>query len=147
VLTDSITIDLWLKVNHLTPNPDWEGIVTKGTSSWRLQATTGGKTVTFSTTGVGPNEDFTGTRNVNDGQWHHVAAVYDGSNRLIYVDGALDVSASASGLISQNSYPVCLGQTANAPGNYAFDGLIDEVSIYNRALSASEIRAIYLKQK
>jgi beta-galactosidase len=88
-----------------------------------------------------------GSRNVNDGQWHHVAGVYDGTNMFLYVDGTLDVSQPATGSISQNSYPVCIGANA-IPGvglepGYFFNGLIDEASICNRALTASEIQADY----
>jgi hypothetical protein len=140
--TTSITIELWLKVNQLTANSEWKGIVTKGDSSWRLQGTTWAKSVTFSLTGVNPNMDLMGSRNVNDGQWHHVAAVYDGTNMFLYVDGTLDVSQPATGSIVQDSYPVCLGENAQMSGRI-FNGLIDEVSLYNRALTASEVQAIY----
>ncbi len=150
--TTNITIELWLKSGQLTANSDWKGIVTKGNSSWRLQATSGAKTVAFSASGVSPNGDLSGTRNVNDGQWHHVAAVYDGSNMYIYVDGTLDVSQPATGTISQNNDPMCIGANSKAyvvschcnELGYFFNGLVDEVSIYHRALSASEIQAIYL---
>ena len=61
---------------------------------------------------------------------------------FVYVDGTLDVSQPATGSISQDSSPVCLGATALKP-NYLFNGLIDEASIYNRALTALEIQADY----
>ena len=149
--TTSITIELWLKSNELTDNSDWEGIVTKGNSSWRLQATSGANPVYFGADGLSPNGDLYGSRNVNDGQWHHVAAVYDGTNIFLYVDGTLDVSQPATGTIAQNNSPACIGANAQAfvlscgciePG-YFFNGLIDEVSIYNRALTVSEIQTIY----
>ena len=64
--------------------------------------------------------------------------------------GTLDVSMPATGLIPQNSDPLAIGANVqayvppcgcNEPG-YFFNGLIDEVSIYNRALTAQEIQAI-----
>jgi hypothetical protein len=149
--TTSISIELWLKINQLTANSDWKGIVTKGNSSWRLMGTTWANTVYLGLDGVSPSGDLYGTRNVHDGQWHHVAAVYDGTNMFLYVDGTLDVSQPATGLIAQNSSPVCIGATDGAYElschcielGYFFNGLIDEVSIYNRALSSNEIAAIY----
>jgi len=140
--TTNITIELWLKSNQSGANPNWGGIFTKGNASWRLMATTGSDTVDFSTTGLG-NVDLEGSRNVNDGQWHHVAAVYDGTYKYLYVDGTLDVATYTTGSISQTTDPVYIGNLANASGNYIFNGLIDEVSLYNRALTASEIQAIY----
>ena len=136
-----ITIELWLKANSLSANPDWVWIVTKGNSSWELQCTSGAKTITFNASGTS-NVSLTGSRNVNDGQWHHVAGVYDGTHMFLYVDGTLDVSQPTTGAIAQNSYPVYIGQNAEAP-RVPFNGLIDEVSLYNRALSSSEIAAIY----
>jgi hypothetical protein len=137
-----ITIEAWIKSNRTNADSDWEGIITKGNSSWRLQATAGATTLTFSTTGILPHEDLYGSRNVYDGQWHHVAGVYNGTNMYLYVDGTLDVSQPATGSIAQNSYPMCIGKNAWGTGYY-FNGLVDEVSIYNRALTASEIYAIY----
>ena len=43
---------------------------------------------TYATSGA--INDFYGTISVNDGEWHHIAAVYDGTDKLIYVDGVLD---------------------------------------------------------
>jgi Concanavalin A-like lectin/glucanases superfamily len=145
---NGITVAAWIKVNHLTANPDWEGIVTKGNASWRLLATAGAKTIYFSANGATP-ADIYGNRNVNDGKWHHVAGVYDGTKMLLYVDGRLDASRPASGSMISDNDPVCVGYIANTslPGNYHFDGLINEASIYNRALTASEIQAIYDRQK
>ena len=112
--TTNITIELWMKAGQMTANADWKGIVTKGNSSWRLQATSGPRQFTFSVTGVSPNGNLYGSRNVNDGQWHHVAGVYDGAHMFLYVDGTLDVSQPATGLIAQNSDPLCLGANSKA---------------------------------
>jgi hypothetical protein len=143
--SNCITVEAWIKVNRLAANPEWEGIVTKGNASWRLLATSGAKTVYFASSGTTPSDDISGTRNVNDGKWHDVAAVYDGTNLSLYVDGTLDVSKAASGSIRRNSDPVCIGYIANTglPGNYHFNGLIDDVSINYRALSPREIAAQY----
>jgi len=138
----NMTIETWIKVNQTNVNSDWRGIVTKGNDSWRLQGVQGEGTVSFAANGL--STYLTGTRNVNDEQWHHVAGVYDGTNIYLYVDGTLDTSTPATGLIIQDSFPVCLGANPDAPLPYYFNGLIDEVSIYNRALSAAEIQSIYL---
>jgi hypothetical protein len=139
--TSSITIEAWVKVNEFTSWPGWDGIVTKGNTSWRLARSGLDSTIAFSTDGLS-NWNLAGNKDINDGQWHHVAGIYDGTNKYIYVDGVLDVSAPATGTIAQNSYPVCIGENAEAPG-HLWNGLIDEASIYNRALTASEIQAIY----
>jgi hypothetical protein len=151
-LTNSITLELWMKAGQTNANADWKGIVTKGNSAaWRLQATAGAQTLTWNFNTSVNSFFITGTRNVNDGQWHHVAATYDGANMFLYVDGSLDASAPATGSILPASDLVCIGANSKAyvPScgcqqlGYFFNGLIDEVSLYNRALSAAEILAIY----
>jgi hypothetical protein len=77
---------------------------------------------------------------VNDGQWHHAAGVYDGSMLYLYVDGMLDNSMPSSGSIATNSYDVCIGENSQVTGRY-WDGLIDDVQVYKRALSSEEIAA------
>jgi hypothetical protein len=147
----SITVEAWIKINPLAVNTDWKGIVTKGNSSWWLQAWFPANTVYVAFAGLRPKMDMFGTRNINDGQWHHVAAVYDGTKMFLYVDGLVDASQPATGLIAQNNDPVCIGANAKAfvprcgcnQTGYFFNGLIDEVSLYNRALTASEIQADY----
>jgi hypothetical protein len=139
-LTTSITIEAWINVSQF-PEGDWTAIVTKGDSSWRLHRYGETSQIAFGTSGL-DNEDLSSMQNVDDGQWHHVAAVYDGATKYIYVDGNLDNWCPATGTIDQNSYPVCIGENAEQTGRL-WNGLIDEVSIYNRALTASEIRTIY----
>ena len=72
------------------------------------------------------------------GQWQHLAATYDGTVARYYVDG-LEVAARAtSGSIgSSNTWRI--GAYGGTPGGF-FDGLVDDVRIYDRALSAGEIQ-------
>ncbi|HWQ33398.1 MAG TPA: FG-GAP-like repeat-containing protein [Blastocatellia bacterium] len=73
--------------------------------------------------------------------WTHLAAVYDGAQIRLYVNGTLDASAAATGAIPANTLPLRIG--ANQSGGELFQGLIDEPGIYNRALTASEIQAVF----
>ena len=97
-LTTSITIEAWIKVRQF-PGGDWTAIVTKGDSSWRLHRYGNTSVIAFSVGGLSSG-DLAGNRNVDDGQWHYVAGVYDGTNLFLYVDGALDASAPATGSIA-----------------------------------------------
>ncbi len=85
---------------------------------------------------------FQSTVTVDDGLWHHVVAVRTNSTDAeIYVDGSL--SGSDSGPVrSLNNVPVWIGGPGFT-GPFVFDGVIDDVRIYNRALSAGEIRQLY----
>ena len=81
--------------------------------------------------------------NVADARWHHVAAIRDGADFRMYVDGvevasANDPTIAADVTNAGSSWYIGSGQNAE---NY-FDGFIDDVRMYNRALSASEIQLL-----
>jgi hypothetical protein len=73
------------------------------------------------------------------GQWQHVAATYDGSVARFYVDGVQTASATFTGNVG-DSNTWRIGAYGTSAGGF-FDGRIDNVRIYDRALSASEIAA------
>jgi hypothetical protein len=139
-ITNRITVAAWIKVTAF--DKPYQAIVTKGDTRWRLQRYSDTDHIEFACTGV-TGGDIHGSRNVNDGQWHHIAGVYDGiDNRiLLYVDGVEEVNQFANGSISTNSAPVYIGENYEEPGRY-FNGQIDEVRIYKEALSMVDIVSI-----
>jgi len=143
-ITNQITVSAWIKVDTFDSN--YQAIVTKGDSAWRLQRDEGNNNLEFACTGVDvPGAEWSGifgTKDVNDGQWHHAVGVYDGNMMRLYVDGDLDVSSKASGTIQINNKPVYIGENAERPGRY-WNGLIDDVQVYNYALTSDEIATIY----
>ena len=79
---------------------------------------------------------------VSIGTWQHVAATYDGTAMRIYVNGAEVAEMAVSGDIDAVSDPVVMGRNVVSP-EIAWDGLIDEISLYARALDPVEIQAIF----
>lgn len=85
---------------------------------------------------------------VNDGQWHHVACTLDNltspssTNVKFYVDGQLDAVIGGA-LVAINTVALNDVLIGSDIQNRFFKGVIDEVRIYNRALSAAEIGALY----
>jgi hypothetical protein len=144
IFESAITIETWFKVNSVSANYDWAFLVAKGSYSWRVEIHTTTGHAAFSITGLSPM-DMEGNKDVLDGEWHHLAAVYDGNKKLLYVDGALDASNSVTGAIPQDSSDLQFGDdtSADVNSNGHFDGSLDEVSLYNQALSASEIQESY----
>jgi hypothetical protein len=134
-ITTSITVEAWIKSNGF--EDAWEAIVTKGDSAWRISRYNTTNFIGFSTTGL-TNVDLSGTVNVNDGAWHHVVGVYDGANKYIYIDGELDISTAATGSISTNNHAVNIGENAEV-GSRNFNGIIDDVKVYNYARSSQKI--------
>ena len=85
-------------------------------------------------------------RVLDDGQWHHVAGTYDGKTMRCYIDGVeKDHPLKNPGPLKKDTWDLCIGNSVIDYGTgelVAYDGMIDEVRIYNRALSAKEIKAL-----
>jgi len=72
--------------------------------------------------------------------WYFFVGVFDGRNVKVYLNGNLERSGTAT--MTTNTYKLVIGRWAAASGNF-WNGIIDEVRIYNRALTAEEIANIY----
>ena len=75
-----------------------------------------------------------------NGTWIHVAATYDGSMIRLYVNGVQESSLAANIAIVANGVPLSLGAESN--GGRKFKGALDQVRVYNRALSAQEVAGL-----
>ncbi|MBU3928244.1 MAG: LamG domain-containing protein, partial [Bacteroidetes bacterium] len=74
--------------------------------------------------------------------WQHFAWVYDGSSVLLYVNGTLKGSSAASGLFSNPDVPFGIGKSLLGGYNFVYGGRIDEVSVWDKGLSQSEVQDI-----
>ena len=110
---------------------DWM-VSTLNGSQLRFRLKTNGSTATL----------VTGSGAITTGQWYHIAAVYDGSQMRLYKNGVQAASQSKSGGISNGNASVALGNQPTGAGARAFDGLLDEVCLYDQALSAAEIAGV-----
>jgi hypothetical protein len=75
------------------------------------------------------------------GAWHHLAGTFDGANRLLYVDG-VQVAAGTMGAFDYDAHPIEIGCDDNSGDGELFSGDLDELQIYDRALSGAEIAAL-----
>ncbi|MDB6057968.1 MAG: C-terminal target protein [Verrucomicrobiales bacterium] len=150
--TNDFTVEFWFK----SSDNSFDELISKrddcvNTASFfdlRMEAN---GTIDFNIDGADPingYRDFTSVTAINNGVWHHVAAVRQQSNAVLYIDGAYDASQSIDTVVANitNSANLRLG---NGPcvgsGDHTtwLQGALDEISIYTNALSASDILAIY----
>jgi hypothetical protein len=97
----------------------------------------------------GTDSNLCSNGSININTWYHVAFVYDGANRMIYINGQLDASQADSGNFPTNDQPVRIGAWGTFEGcggtpTRFFYGSIDEVAIFSRALTPEEIQQHYL---
>lgn len=94
--------------------------------------------------GFGPF--LTGPANTVPGQWYHLAYTFDDSSKqqVLYVNGVPVASGTANKTISYDTHPLLLGaDVENGTLSFFHNGLIDEASLYNRALTSDEVATIY----
>ena len=72
-------------------------------------------------------------------EWQHVAVSYDGTEQRVYVDGSLDSFFAQSNAHVNVNEPLLIGRHVNPNGPAFFSGTLDELYVYDRALSASEV--------
>jgi len=93
----------------------------------------------------GGQNETRGKRAVDDNKWHHATLVYDGENTVkVYVDGELD-STTARAYVTTHAENGSLSWLEGAGHN--FEGALDEFMVFDRALSAEEIKRLYDSQK
>ena len=71
-------------------------------------------------------------------EWHHVVMTFDNGDVKFYLDGSFDGGGNAPSPLSGNSNPLRIGADSN--GQNLFNGIIDEVRIYNRAIDEAEVK-------
>jgi len=134
------TICMWINYDDMT-NKRWAGKGTNG--AWEILCE-GGSTdnkIKFRVND-GSVKNAIGTTVLNSSTWYHVGAVYDKSAGEIklYINGSLETTTSSIGQIATISTATYFGR--NEGGNYV-NGRIDDTGIWNVALSADQISALY----
>ena len=77
---------------------------------------------------------------MSTGQWYHLVGTWNGSTVTLYIDGTAQTTTASASTIGHNTgFPATIGRYST---NY-FQGLIDEVALFNSALSVSDITSIY----
>jgi len=159
----SFTFEFWLKTNGKSSNMvcmGRQGTITATDTSdlhlWVGVLKNTGEVAFYAKDAKGNEPSPDGLINggdVDDGNWHYVVAVRDGVSKknFLYVDGSeVAVSNAYNYLNSFGTFagdPFNIGFLSRANGNpdYFFDGEMDEVAIYTKALSATEVSNNYLK--
>ncbi|UCG24569.1 MAG: hypothetical protein JSW55_00785 [Chloroflexota bacterium] len=154
-----LTIELWMKADPSNPMDSCcQGLVATDHYGFAIANGAGGSVygvllfVSGDNGGAHTSDLEDGGYPLNPGEWYHVAGVYDGAHLKLYVNGEMVVEppelAGTIWPMLETSF-LTIGSEdgrTNEPdliGERYFHGLIDEVGLYNRGLSASEIQAIY----
>lgn len=141
--SDYTTISFWAKPNtfpgsgevFLMSNGGWQ-------ERWKISMPAHGKPVFTTHAGGACCSDMDSGTPLVIGTWTHIVMVHDGAKDIIYFNGVKVNEKNVTGALDKTKHPLGIGFEPIDGGNN-FDGAMDDVQIYNRALSAAEILALY----
>jgi hypothetical protein len=136
-LTTAMTIEAWVRP---TSTSGWRNVVMKERAGGLCYALYASGTPARPSTyiAVGANErGATGTATLTVNTWAHLAATYDGVTLRLYVNGTQVATLATTGSLATSTGSLAIG--GNSVWSEWFAGLIDDVRIYNRVLTAAEV--------
>lgn len=147
----SFSIELWVKFTDIATTGVFIGRDDATTDThWWLGRTTEGKIMWYLRSNTNISVSITGNNAINDGNWHYVVAVRNGTENKIYlyVDNVLQNAGGTTfnitgGNLSSTADLSIGGLIENGTPKYFYNGSIDEVAIYNRALTTTELNSHY----
>jgi RHS repeat-associated protein len=145
-ITNKITVETWARLDA-SDNTRGYTVVSKFESSgWGIEKHQNYDKWSWSPYINGSYRTVLSDNVVTPGHWYHLVGVYDGSEVRLYVNGVKQAALiTITGTITQSPMPITIGANPEAGGSFSnfFQGLIDEVAIYNRALTPAEIQQHY----
>ncbi len=139
-ITEQITVATWVKMNE-AGNSQFQPYITKGDYTYGLKHHSRNviEFVIYDD-GFWQVAHFPVDSSFND-VWHHLAGTYDGNKLKLYVDGKLEVTTAYAGSIASSAYNLNIARNSEASGRF-YNGAIDDLRVYNYALSEKEIEML-----
>ena len=139
-LTNNFSLSVWLKPE----NASSDGVFISVRSFYQVSGlrffVSGNSLFLQGETAAGWQGNFFANNAIQNGFWYHVAVVYDNSILTVYLNGAPQGSTNWGGDVVMNTtWPSRIG----TEGAYYFDGAIDDMMIFQRALTVAQVQALY----
>ena len=133
-INGDFSLALWIKRKPGSLGDEWF-LRKPGTYAWKIESNKPHFLI------YSPGLNVVSPSSLELGPWYHLVAIYNQSTQIvsIYIDGELDTTAAVGAPLNLTSDDHILGHSGDA----CFNGTLDDVRIYNKVLSLSEIQAIY----
>jgi len=139
-ITDAVTLAAWVDTND-SGGGAFGPYVAKGDHCYGLQHSAGNGIEFFIWDSTTWYAAFYAVDESFNNEWHHVVGTYDGMQLKTYVDGILCAVTDHIGSMGSDTYTVNIGRSSEYTDRF-YEGLIDDVRIYDKALSQAEIVSI-----
>jgi hypothetical protein len=138
-----VSLAMWLQASPVNNGDRFSTSAGRGDPSYRADVDgTSDDQLHFAYGGAGDQVGTGLAGNINDGVWHFVVGVWDGTNQYLYVDGVSNSASPATGLPTGDDYDFTVGEAPDDAGR-TFDGNIAEVAIFAHALTAGDVASLY----
>ncbi|MCU7497087.1 MAG: T9SS type A sorting domain-containing protein [Ignavibacteria bacterium] len=117
-------------ISHGSWQNRWKVSITNKKIRWTVKTTAGVK-------------DLDSKITIYPDSLYFVAALYNGTDFELYINGSLDNFTSFSGSLLKTAYAITVAQMLPADKNYNFQGVLDDIRLYNYAIPLSELRSLY----
>jgi hypothetical protein len=140
----AVTVNAWVKPSafygareqYIISHGNWQ-------NRWKLSVTPGTNRLRWTVNSAGQAKDLDGASPLVLDSLINITARYDGTDMEIYINGALDAFTPLSGLIHTTTYALTIAQDLPSDNQYDFNGVLDEIRLYNYGLTLSQISALY----
>jgi hypothetical protein len=138
----AITVSLWMKpgtlytremflISHGSWQNRWKiSLIPEGKIRWTIRTAAGVRDVDSRTVAI-------------SGVYHFVTGTYNGTDIEVYVDGEFETFTGWSGRLMTPAIDLTVGQMLPTDANYNFQGVIDDIQIYNYALTYPQVQNLY----
>ncbi|MCF7802510.1 MAG: T9SS type A sorting domain-containing protein [Candidatus Marinimicrobia bacterium] len=142
--TDAISVSIWMKPHQLYTDREsypishgnWE-------NRWKVSIIPT-KAVRWTVKTSDNIRDLDSQEILAVDNWYHVVGTYDGTHFLLYMNGQLDAQTTHSGQILTTNIDLMIGQVLPNNTSYNFNGVIDDIRIYDYAISPEDVSQLYL---
>ncbi|AZZ94548.1 LamG domain-containing protein [Hahella sp. KA22] len=142
-ITDNLTVSAWVYPTQI-PTSELKTILSKD-ENYEFHIDSSGEIYWWWNDSSGTSRSITTSgANMVANAWRHVVITYESGAQRVYVDGVVRGSSSYTGTLLTNSDPLQIGQDQGYSVRY-FSGRIDEVQIYNKTLSATDVGDLYVE--
>ncbi len=139
------TVSFWVNIAEMPVTGEYYLMSFGGWQErWKISLPSHGKPVWTTNNTSGISDMDSGTP-LTAGTWQHVVFTHNGTNDKIFINGTLANSKAVAGAMNSTTHPLGIGYNAVDGGNH-FKGSIDEVQIYNVALTDQEVADLYAAQ-
>lgn len=139
--TDQITVSAWAKYNAYGGGGQSYSVIAVKGDPWTFLLENYSRKIRFRVTVGGLDKNATDSQVHELNRWYHFVGTYDGANIKIYKDGKLVGTTPATGNLAVSDVTAKIGTYQGT--NYNFNGQIDDVRIYNYALTQEQIKLLY----